>query len=190
MIHQFLGVPFTKSPQLLDSEDEIRVNALWRVLQMRKFIEGKTHKLTPWGRALVAAIKNLDTEDESLIMPLYVALELFRMNALKPDNFTPSFSGAPARGSDEDKANTMLVSRVCGLVNMDHKAIGYTGPLSRNLLAFNGFSRALTRELRNFTEMTLVNMLMAGDVEREGRKDWAELGLKYEASCGVWRFGY
>jgi hypothetical protein len=73
----------------------------------------------------------------------------------------------------------MLVSRVCGLVNMDHKSIGYTGPLSRNLLAFNSFSRALTRELRNFTEMTLVNMLMAGDVEREGRNDWAELGLRY-----------
>lgn len=145
---------------------------------MRKFIEKGTHKLTPWGRALVAAIKNLDTEDESLIIPLYIALELFRMKVLKPDNFTPTFSGAPSRGSEEDKANTMLVSRVCGLVNMDHKAIGYTGPLSRNLLMFNGLGRALTRELRNFTEMTLVNMLMSGDVEREARSDWAELGLK------------
>jgi hypothetical protein len=125
------------------------------------------------------------------------------MKALKSENITPSFSGAPARGSgnvwnkmlsfpcgqyvdwnfyaDVDRANTMLISRVCGLVNMDHKAIGYTGPLSRNLLAFNGFSRALTRELRNFIEMTLVNMLMAGDVERDSeyRRDWADLGLKY-----------
>jgi hypothetical protein len=163
------------------------------MLQMRKFIDAE-HKLTPWGKALVAAIKDLDTEDESLIMPLYIALEMYRMNALKSDNFVPSFSGAPVRGSgttcpasyrsltnpctEEDKVNTMLVSRVCGLVNMDHKPIGYTGPLSRSLLAFNSFSRALTRELRNFVEMTLVNMLMSGDVERENRGDWAELGLK------------
>lgn len=88
--------------------------------------------------------------------------------------------GATDKCLDEDKANTMLVSRVCSLVNMDHKNIGYTGPLSRNMLAFNGFSRSLTRELRNFVEMTLVNMLMAGDVDRESRDDWAELGLKYE----------
>jgi len=176
------------------------VNALWRMFQMRDFITGESHRLTPWGKALVAAIKNLDTEDESLLIPLYIALELFRMKALKPDNFVPTFSGAPSRGSgelslsrypagatdecpDEDKENTMLVSRVCSLVNMDHKYIGYTGPLSRNMLAFNGFSRSLTRELRNFLEMTLVNMLMAGDVDRESRDDWAELGLKYGISC-------
>ena len=167
--------------QLLDTEDEIRVNVLWRMLQMRQFIDRETHKLTPWGKALVAAIKDLDTEDESLIYPLYIALELYRMNALKPDNFTPSFTGAPTHGTEEDKANTMLISRVCGLVNLDHKKIGYTGPLSRNLLAFNGFSRTLTRELRNFTEMTLVHMLMEGDVDRDSSKrgDWAELGLKY-----------
>lgn len=151
---------------------------LWRMLQMRGFIEGETHKLTPWGRALVAAILNLDTEDETLIIPMYLALELYRMKALKPDNFTPSFSGAPTRGSDQDKANTTLVSRVCSLVAMDHKQVGYTGPLSRSVLAFHGFGRALTRELRNFAEMTLANMLMAGDIDREGRKDWAELGLK------------
>jgi len=85
--------------KLLVTEDEIRINTLWRVLQMRGFIDGETHKLTAWGRSLVAAIKNLDTEDESLIIPLYIALELYRMKALKPDNFTPSFSGAPVRGS-------------------------------------------------------------------------------------------
>ncbi len=38
--------------------------------------------------------------------------------------------------------------------------------------------RALTRELRNSAEMTLVNLLMAGDAERD-RNDWQALGLKY-----------
>lgn len=85
--------------KLLTSADDIRLNTLWRVLQLRKFIDAETHALTPWGRALVAAIKNLDTEDESLIMPLFVALELYRMEILKAENFTPSFSGAPVFGS-------------------------------------------------------------------------------------------
>lgn len=85
--------------KLLTSADDIRLNTLWRVLQLRRFIDAETHALTPWGRALVAAIKNLDTEDESLIMPLFVALELYRMKILKAENFTPSFSGAPVHGS-------------------------------------------------------------------------------------------
>jgi hypothetical protein len=83
---------------------------VWRMLQMRNFIKGETHKLTPWGKALVAAIKNLDTEDESLIMPLYIALELYRMKALKSDNFIPSFSGAPVRGSGTIYSSVILMS--------------------------------------------------------------------------------
>lgn len=71
------------------------------MFQMRGFVAGESHRLTSWGKALVAAIKNLDTEDESLLIPLYIALELFRMKALKPDNFVPTFSGAPSRGSGD-----------------------------------------------------------------------------------------
>lgn len=80
---------------------------------------------------------------------------------------------------DDDKANNTLISRVCALVNMDHNSVGYTGPLSRSVLAFNGFGRAFTRELRNLTETTLVNMLMGDDAEREGRDDWSDLGLLF-----------
>lgn len=71
----------------------------------------------------------------------------------------------------------MLISRVASLVPIGHKPIGYTGPLSRNLLSFNSFITKLTRTMRNFAEMTLVNLLMNGDAEREDRTDWTELGL-------------
>lgn len=74
---------------------------------MRKFVDAETHKLTIWGRALVAAIKNLETEDESLIIPLYIAFELFRMNALKSNDFTPGFSGAPSNGSGKMTQQTV-----------------------------------------------------------------------------------
>lgn len=78
----------------------------------------------------------------------------------------------------EEKRYVTLISRVASLVAIAHKPVGYTGPLSRDLLAFTGFSRALTKELRNYLEMVLVNLLMAGDADREDRKDWGALGLK------------
>lgn len=85
--------------KILEKTYEIRINALWRMQQMRGFIDGKTHQLTPWGRALVASINKLSFEDEGLIQALYVGFELFRMKALTSKNFVPSFSGAPANGS-------------------------------------------------------------------------------------------
>lgn len=78
----------------------------------------------------------------------------------------------------EDNANIILISQVCSLLPITHAAAGYSGPLSRHTLAFNSFARSLTRELRSFAEMTLVNLLMAGDADRSDDFDWAELGLK------------
>lgn len=49
--------------------------------------------------------------------------------------------------------------------------------MSRNLLAFNAFTKGMTRALRNIVEMVLVSLLMNGDAERENRTDWADLGL-------------
>ncbi len=82
--------------------EEIRVNTLWRMLQIRGFVEEKTHALTPWGRALAAAFKIAGTEIDYLPESLYLAMELFRMKVLKPDNFTPALSGAPSRGSGKE----------------------------------------------------------------------------------------
>lgn len=75
------------------------MNTLWRMLQMRGFIDGQTHTLTPWGRALNAALMILGGGDEGIVQATYLAFELFRMKALKPENFAPGMSGAPVRGS-------------------------------------------------------------------------------------------
>lgn len=80
---------------------------------------------------------------------------------------------------DKENRFITLISRVCSLVPLDHKQVGYEGPLNRSITAFTSFSRALTKELRNYLEMVLVNLLMAGDADRSDHtRDWAVLGLK------------
>lgn len=170
--------------KFLKTQDEIKLNTLWNMLQLREFVDGEEHKLTSWGRGLQAAIAELNTPelDESI----YIGMELLRFKVLKEVNFAPALSGAPSR--EEDRTHTTLISRVASIVPINHKSIGYTGPLSRNLLGFNSFIRTLTRSLRNMVEMVLASLLMNGDVERD-REDLTELGLKLpfidEVSAGL-----
>ncbi|KAL7271158.1 hypothetical protein RUND412_006108 [Rhizina undulata] len=155
-----------------EDADEIIINTLWRMLQLRNFIDGGKHTLTPWGRGLQAALSTLDVS-VNIEESIYLAFELMRLKVLKSDNFA---SGEASR--DEDRAHTMLISQVASLVPINHKSIGYTGPLNRSLLGFNSFVRGLTRTLRNFAEMTLASLLMHGDADRDERQDWSDLGLR------------
>jgi Temperature dependent protein affecting M2 dsRNA replication len=85
------------------------MNTYWRMLQLRDFIDSKEHTLTPWGRALEAAISSLIPAD-SFAEPIYLGIELLRLKILKPDNFAPSLSGAPSRGSG-NFPTTLYLSR-------------------------------------------------------------------------------
>lgn len=75
------------------------MNTLWRMLQLRDFIDGETHQLTPWGRGLQAAIAELDSPE--LDEPVYLGMELLRLKVLKEVNFAPMLSGAPSRGTGD-----------------------------------------------------------------------------------------
>lgn len=72
----------------------------------------------------------------------------------------------------------MLVSRVACIAKLQHKPIGYSGPLSRQLLCYRSLIAEVRSALRNLIEVVLAGLLLSGDAERD-RKDWAELGIKY-----------
>ena len=78
----------------------------------------------------------------------------------------PPYHGAPYRGSETDQRNTLLVSRVSCLGKLRHKNIGYTGPLSRHLLAYRSIISAVRGAQRDVLEMALCTMLLSGDVDR------------------------
>ncbi|KAH0547560.1 hypothetical protein FGG08_000285 [Glutinoglossum americanum] len=172
---------------LLKSKDEIIANTLWRFLQLRGYVNEK-HELTAWGKALQSAISSLDPAD-SLEEPVFIGIELLRLKLLNADIMFPSYTGVPLRGSEKDKRNCLLVSRVASLGKLRHKPIGFTGPLSRNHLAYHSMISAVRNSLRDLAEMIVASLLLHGDAEREDRSDWLDLGLDLpfldDNDCGL-----
>jgi hypothetical protein len=72
----------------------------------------------------------------------------------------------------------MLVSRVACIAKLQHKPIGYSGPLSRQLLCYRSLISEVRTALRNLIEVVLTSLLLSGEVDRD-RNDWVELGIKY-----------
>ena len=68
--------------------------------------------------------------------------------------------------ADEDKSFNLLISRVACIGKLKHKPIGYSGPLSRQLLSFRSLISAVRRTLRELVEVVLTSMLLGGEVDR------------------------
>lgn len=72
----------------------------------------------------------------------------------------------------------MLVCRVACLGPLIHQPRGYSGPLSRHLLAYHSMVSAIQASMRDLVEMILVTMFLEGNVERD-RDDWMDIALTY-----------
>ena len=77
---------------------------------------------------------------------------------------------------DIDKRNCMLVSRLACLGKFRHEPKGWSGPLSRHLLAYQSIISNVHKSLRDLLEMLLAAMLLEGLVDRD-RNDWAEFSF-------------
>ncbi|KAI6912685.1 hypothetical protein D0869_08702 [Hortaea werneckii] len=170
----------TKTPRTdfstLSSPTELITNTTWRFLHDRGYIN-PDHSLSAWGKALKTSLDyaqqhNLLSKTTSPIEieeALLMAYELLRLEILttKPLFPTTQLSGAPLRGTDTDKANTLLISRVASLGLFKHAAIGYTGPLSRHLLAYQQLTSLLRSGLRDLLEMHAANIFLSGSADRK-----------------------
>jgi hypothetical protein len=98
-----------------------------------------------------------------------MAFEMLQLRVLNTQLMfpTPQFSGQPLRGNDADKQNTLLISRVACFGLLRHRQIGYTGPLSRHLLAYHQMASAVRESLRDLLESHACGLLMSGAVSRE-----------------------
>lgn len=153
------------------------------------------HQLTVWGKILDGVLSGMGHSSEGERSAL-LAVELLRLDLLKADTMFSSYSGAPFRGdssyphsslrlgrrlktfADIDKRNCMLVSRVACLGRLVHQPQGYSGPLSRHLLAYHAIIAAVQAALRDLVEMSVVTMFLDGYVDRD-RDDWMEIALTY-----------
>jgi hypothetical protein len=61
---------------------------------------------------------------------------------------------------------------------MDLKSAQWSGPLNRDLLAFNSFVKALNRSYRNLCEMLTLSFFLNGLVKK-GRDDYYQITDRY-----------
>lgn len=59
-----------------------------------------------------------------------------------------------------------MVSHVACIGKLRHKDIGYSGPLSRELLSYRSLISTLRSTLRELMEVIVVGMLLSGEVVR------------------------
>ncbi|KAM5473767.1 hypothetical protein MferCBS49748_000731 [Microsporum ferrugineum] len=171
----------------LTSKQEILSNVTWRFLQLRGYVDTK-HQLTTWGKALESALASLKPSD-NLEEPTFLAVELIRLGILSSKDWFPNISGGPMRGTvEEEQRNNLLVSRVACFGKIQHKPIGYSGPLSRQLLSFRALISTVRSTLRDLMEVILASLLLSGDANRD-RDDWTELSLSLpfidDNDCGL-----
>lgn len=168
----FAAKTITPKPvgKVLQTKLEILFNSTWRLLQLRGYID-ENHKLTTWGQVLHSVITATSSEG---IMPgndleegALIAVELARYGLLNTNTMFASYGGAPHQGTGKDKRCTLLISRIANFGRFDHQAIGYTGPLSRNMLAYNSLVNAVRSGLRDLSEACVTAMLLCGEVSRD-----------------------
>lgn len=144
-------------------------------MQLRGYVDDK-HKLTSWGQCLLQALSAVDPAD-NLDEAIFIAIEMLRLDLLNTKHWFSHVSGGPMRGSEDDKTFNMLVSRVACVGKLQHKSIGYSGPLSRQLLCYRSLISEVRSSLRSLIEVVLASLLLSGDADRD-RDDWTELAIK------------
>jgi hypothetical protein len=159
--------------RLLISKDELLANAIWRTLALRGFIDDD-HNLTASGEMLYAMVSALPGDLQEVAL---VACELVQYGKF-PFEANSGYTGIPDAGDERVKRCMTLVSRIACLGSLEHQEIGYTGILSRTMLAHASTVDAVRQSLRDLLEVCLTTMLLNGDANRE-RPDFNELGLEY-----------
>ncbi|MCJ1403727.1 hypothetical protein MMC11_006950 [Xylographa trunciseda] len=180
--------PSTRELEPLKTTREIVTNVIWRFLHLRQYVDSN-HNLTAWGLFLAQTLEKLGSRSSrEQTEAAFLAVELLRLGVLNPSTVSPSYSGASSHTTDVDRRNIMIVSWVASLGKIRHHAIGYSGPLNRQLLAFQSIVSEVRVSLRDLVEMSLVSLFLEGDADRD-RKDWMDISLSlpfYEdTSCAV-----
>lgn len=167
----------------LNKKEEILLNSVWRTLHIRGYINND-HTLTRWGKALNATLSALPTYTKEFVGTLVeveeasvIAMELAQLGLLNSNNMFPAYTPAQYNGDANDKRNALLVSRVASLGKFSHDELGYTGPLSRHILAYSSMINAVRESLRDLAEACLVQLLFNGDAVRE-TVDYNDLGYE------------
>lgn len=150
----------------VDAPAHIVSTVIWRYLHLRDYVDD-SHELTGWGKALATAMVTLDPIVKQhpgvsgLHEALLLAFELIRLDQLN----------AKPRQDESEKSDVdpslLLVSRSAVLLKLRHDAIGYTGPLRKDMLAYFSQASAVREADRDLVEAVLVHMFLNNQTKRE-----------------------
>ena len=167
------------------SSPMIKSFTLWRFLHIRGYVDDQ-HQLTAWGSALAAALTAMQPvvakyeEVPHLFESVLVGMELIRFDLLNAKNKHEELRGLPMNGTEEDQQSLLLISRCATLLKMRHESFGYTGPLSKSLLAFRSLASELRSADRDLVEAILAFTFMVAQADRRRSDNW-ELSARYAA---------
>jgi hypothetical protein len=179
----------------LKSQGEILSNTMWRLLHLRGYI-GDSHKLTTWGKALTTALTQLNSMGvdctPQIEEAVFLAFELLRLDQLNVHHRHQEWIGAPQRGTDQDQKHCLLIARCACFIKLRHKEKGYTGPLSKNLLAWHSIIAAVREAERDLVEAIVASMFLYAQADRRNTRDddsnqvrkrvnsdWIKLGFRF-----------
>jgi hypothetical protein len=173
----------------LKSESEIASNVLWRLLHLRGYVNDK-HELTNWGKALATTLKAISSDVKSykdihhLQEAAFLAFELLQFDQLNSRNRHTELIGGPLRGDEKDKESCILIGRTACLLKLRHENVGYTGPLSKNLLAFHSIIKAVRETDRDLVEAIAASLFLNNHASRK-RDDYGKIGRNLPFSADV-----
>ncbi|TDZ53627.1 Uncharacterized protein CTRI78_v006886 [Colletotrichum trifolii] len=186
LFDNFVAGTFAKEKRIvgIDSVQNITAIAIWRFLHLRGYVDD-SHTLTNWGSAVARAIWAMKDylkdaklpEGLNIFEAILLAFELIRFDVLNSRHRHEELNGAPAAGSDEDKASIVLISRCASLLKLRHESNGYTGPLNKNLLLFRSLSTAVREADRDLVEAIVAFSFLNAHSKRE-RNDYLEINTR------------
>ncbi|KAK0727265.1 nuclease-like protein [Lasiosphaeria miniovina] len=155
----------------------IKSLCLWRFLHVRGYVNDR-HELTRWGTALAASMSALEPtvkqhpDVPNLFESILVGFELLRFELLNARNKHPDLRGLPLNGTEDDQSSLLLISRCATLLKLRHESNGYTGPLSKNLLAFRSLVSEVRSADRDLVESVLASMFLYAQAKRDRSDGW------------------
>jgi hypothetical protein len=186
--------------QNLKTQSEVLSNTIWRLLHLRGYINND-HRPTAWGKALITTFGLLNSMGgfqsiNEIEEAAFLAFELLRLDQLNVRHRHQEWIGAPQQGSDQDKDHCLLIARCACLIKLRHKDKGYTGPLSKNLLAYHSIINTVCEADRDLVEAIVASMFLfahadrreirddtASQLRKRNNRDWKRLGFRYSIQC-------
>lgn len=156
-----IGKPGSK-PKSINSPQHVISTVIWRFMHLREYVDD-SHELTSWGKALSTALSELETTVKKhpkvtgLHEAVLLAFELIRLEQL---------TAKPRQDEGDVDPSLLLLSRSAVLLKLRHEAIGYTGPLRKDMLSFASQVSAVRETDRDLVEAILVHMFLNNQTER------------------------